>query len=148
MVDLVVDLVTNMMNYWGSSNMDCWGGISNNRNTSYRNNSGESTNDWCMVDHMVGGVCGGVLLYGDLGYMVDLVVDLVTNMMNYWGSSNMDCWSGISNSGNWCSFYFHSLNCSNSRGSNHRGSRDYSCSIGKNRSSLHLNSLYLRNNWS
>merc|ERR1712215_609435 len=104
-----------------------------------------------MVDHMVGGVCGGMLLYGDLGYMVDLVVDLVTNMMNYWGSSNMDCWGGISNSGNWCSFHFHSLNCSNSRGNSCSivtNSRNNSSSIGKNRSSLHLNSLYLRNNWS
>ena len=72
---------------------------SNNRNTSHRDYSRESINDWSMVDHMVCGVGGGVLLYSDLGYMVDLVVD---------------------NSG----------------------------SIGNNRSSLHLNSLYLRNNWS
>merc|ERR1712055_878882 len=94
---------------------------------------------------MVCGVGGGVLLYSDLGYMVDLVVDLVTNMMDYRGS--------ISNSGNWGSFHFHSFDCSNSRSSNsggskHMGSRNYSGSIGNNRSSLHLNSLYLRNNWS
>ena len=69
-------------------------------NTSHRNYSRESTNDWSMVDHMVCGVGGGVLLYSDLGYMVDLVVDLVTNMMDYRGSSNMDCWGSISNSGN------------------------------------------------
>ena len=74
------------------------------RNTSHRNYSRESTNDWSMVDHMVCGVGGGVLLYSDLGYMVDLVVDLVTNMMDYRGSSNMDCWGNISNSGNWGSF--------------------------------------------
>ena len=82
---------------------------SNNRNTSHRNYSRESTNDWSMVDHMVCGVGGGVLLYSDLGYMVDLVVDLVTNMMDYRGSSNMDCWGSISNSGNWGSFQFHSV---------------------------------------
>merc|ERR1712002_215130 len=85
--------------------------------------------------------------------MVDLVVDLVTNMMDYKGSSNMDCWGSISNSGNWGSFHFHSLDCSNSRsgnsgGSKYMGSRDNSSSIGNNRSSLHLNCLYLRNNWS
>ena len=34
-------------------------------NTSHRNYS-----DWSMVDHMVCGVGGGVLLYSDLGYMV------------------------------------------------------------------------------
>merc|ERR1711970_328473 len=105
---------------------------------------------------MVCGVGGGVLLYSDLGYMVDLVVNLVTNMMDYRGS--------ISNSGNWGSFHFHSFDCSNSRSGNsgsskYMGSRDYSSSIvtnsrnhsssiGNNRSSLHLNSLYLRSNWS
>merc|ERR1712236_141002 len=96
--------------------------------------------------------------------MVDLVVDLVTNMMDYRGSSNMNCWGSINNSGNWGSFHFHSFDCSNSRsgnsgGSKYMSSRDYSSSIvtnsrynsssiGNNRSSLHLNSLYLRNNWS
>ena len=65
-----------------------------------------------MVDHMVCGVGGGVLLYSDLGYMVDLVVDLVTNMMDYRGSSNMDCWGSISNSGNWGSFQFQSFDIS------------------------------------
>merc|ERR1712215_283260 len=47
----------------------------------------------------------------------------------------MDCWGSISNSGNWGSFHFHSFDCSNSRSGNSGGS-------------LHLNSLYLRNNWS
>ena len=61
-------------------------------NTSYR------------VDHMVCGVGGGVLLYSDLGYLVD-----------YRGS--------ISNSG-------------------HSGGSKYMGSIGNNRSSLHLNSIY------
>merc|ERR1712105_561368 len=119
---------------------------SNNRNTSHRNYSRESTNYWSMVDHMVCGVGGGVLLYSDLGYMVDLVVDLVTNMMDYRGSSNMDCWGSISSSGN-CggSKYMGSRDYSSSIVTN---SRNHSDSIGNNRSSLHLNSLYLRNNWS
>merc|ERR1740124_390102 len=38
---------------------------------------------------MVGGVGRGVLLDSDLGNMMDLVVDLVSNMLDNWGSGNM-----------------------------------------------------------
>merc|ERR1719383_888748 len=55
-----------------------------------------------MVDDVLGGVVGHVLLDGNLGNMMDLVVDLVSNMLNNWGSGNsMDSWdsSSICNSG-------------------------------------------------
>merc|ERR1711973_444999 len=47
-----------------------------------------------MVDDVLGGVVGHVLLDGNLGNMMDLVVDLVSNMLNNWGSGNsMNSWS-------------------------------------------------------
>merc|ERR1719317_1422499 len=46
-----------------------------------------------MVDHVVGGVGGGVLLDSDLGDMVDLVVDLVANLVDNRSCGNMDGWS-------------------------------------------------------
>merc|ERR1719320_778425 len=42
-----------------------------------------------MVDHVVGGVGGGVLLDSDLGDMVDLVVDLVANLVDNRSCGNM-----------------------------------------------------------
>merc|ERR1719154_464966 len=78
-----------------------------------------------MVDDMVGGVSRCVLLDSDLGNMVDCVVDFVANVLDYWGSGNMD-----------------SSRCSNmvsSRGSNMVSGRDNSWG------SLHFNSLDLSN---
>merc|ERR1711970_1504413 len=46
------------------------------------------TNNWSMVDHMMSAVCGYVLLDRDLRNMVNLVVNLNTNLMNNRGSSN------------------------------------------------------------
>merc|ERR1711885_85238 len=43
-----------------------------------------------MVDDMVGGVGRCVLLDSDLGNMLDLVVDLISDMLDNWGSGNMD----------------------------------------------------------
>merc|ERR1719250_193362 len=60
-----------------------------------------STNNWSMVDHMVGGVGGDMLLDSDLGNMVDLVVDLNSNLVDNRGSGNCN-WSSMSNS-NWSS---------------------------------------------
>merc|ERR1711872_497245 len=62
------------------------------------------TNNWSMVDHMVGGVGGNMLLDSDLGNMVDLVVDLNSNLMDNRGSGNsnwgsMDNWGSVN--GNW-----------------------------------------------
>ena len=57
------------------------------------------TNDRGMVDHMVGAVGGDMLLDRDLGNMVDLVVDLISNLMDNWGSGD----SNRSSMNNWCS---------------------------------------------
>merc|ERR1719317_663134 len=56
-----------------------------------------------MVDHVVGGVGGGVLLDSDLGDVVDLVVDLVANLVDNRSGGNMDGWSSnmmVGNGGN------------------------------------------------
>merc|ERR1719233_1397211 len=70
----------------------------------------------------MGGVGGGVLLDSDLGDMVDLVVDLVTNMLDNRGNSNCGSWSNV-------------VVCN----------RGYSNSRG---GSLHLDSLDSSNCWS
>merc|ERR1711868_18973 len=55
-----------------------------------------------MVDDVLGGVVGHVLLDGNLGNMMDLVVDLVSNMLNNWGSGNsMDSWDSSSICNSW-----------------------------------------------
>merc|ERR1711973_792664 len=55
-----------------------------------------------MVDDVLGGVVGHVLLDGNLGNMMDLVVDLVSNMLNNWGSGNsMDSWGSSSICNSW-----------------------------------------------
>ena len=61
------------------------------------------TNNWSMVDHMMSAVCGDMLLDSNLGNMVNLVVNLNSNLMNNRGSSNcnrssMDKWSSMCNS--------------------------------------------------
>merc|ERR1712106_437327 len=45
---------------------------------------------------MVGGVGGDMLLDRNLGNMMDLVVDLISNLVNHWGS--MDNWGNMGNS--------------------------------------------------
>merc|ERR1712154_691581 len=52
------------------------------------NSWGILNNSWGMVDDVLGGVVGHVLLDGDLGNVLNLVVDLVANMLNNWGSGN------------------------------------------------------------
>merc|ERR1719250_296212 len=82
-----------------------------------------------MVDHVVGGVGGGVLLDSDLGDVVDLVVDLVANLVDNRSCGNMDGWSSnmvVGNGGNSNSrggLDLNSLDSSNSWGSNMVGSR-------------------------
>merc|ERR1719323_718387 len=93
---------------WGSLFNSGGGGGSNDRgSSSNRSNSwdkaGEgSSNNWGMVDDVLGGVVGHVLLDGNLGNMMDLVVDLVSNMLNNWGSGNsMDSWDSSSICNSW-----------------------------------------------
>ena len=56
--------------------------------------TGEGSDDWGVVDDVVGGVGGHVLLNSHLGNVVDLVVDVVTDMLDHGGSmddgSSMD----------------------------------------------------------
>merc|ERR1711970_1574684 len=73
-----------------------------------------------MVDDVVGGVGGGVLLDSDLGDMVDLVVDLVTNLVDNRSCGNMVSSRGNSNCGSW----------SNSVVSNRGSDRDDWSSVG------------------
>merc|ERR1712123_140979 len=96
-----------------------------------------------MVDDMVGGVGRGVLLDSDLGNMMDLVVDLVSNMLDNWGSGNMVSSWGSNMVGSWGSNMVGSWgsNMISSWGSNMVSSWDNS------RGSLDLNSLNLSNSW-
>ena len=59
-------------------------------NSGNRENSSKCTKNWSMVNDMVGSVGGGVFLDSDLGNMLDLVVNLLTNMLDNRGSGNMD----------------------------------------------------------
>merc|ERR1719320_1355022 len=116
-----------------------------------------------MVDHVVGGVGGGVLLDSDLGDMVDLVVDLVANLVDNRSCGNMvvgnrghgnsrgsldSSWSsnvvgsrGNSNCGSWGNVMIGNRSNSNSRCSLHLNSLDLSnsrssnCVVSNNRGS-------------
>merc|ERR1712168_826684 len=82
-----------------------------------------------MVDDGVGGVGGGVLLDSDLRDVVDLVVDLVTHLVDNRGRGNVDSRGSnmvVGNRGNSNSrggLDLDSLDSSNSRSSNMVGSR-------------------------
>merc|ERR1719320_2403387 len=99
-----------------------------------------------MVDHVVGGVGGGVLLDSDLGDVVDLGVDLVANLVDNRSCGNMM----VSNRGHGnsrCSLDSWSSNMVGSRGNSNGGSWG-NVMIGNrsnSRCSLHLNSLDLSN---
>merc|ERR1719317_1855298 len=116
-----------------------------------------------MVDHVVGGVGGGVLLDSDLGDLVDLVVDLVAKLVDNRGCGNMvvgnrghgnsrcslDSWSsnmvgsrGNSNCGSW-----DNMMVGSSWGNSNGGSWGNVMigNRGNSRGSLHLNSLDLSN---
>merc|ERR1740131_659137 len=98
-----------------------------------------------MVDDVLGGVVGHVLLDGNLGNMMDLVVDLVSNMLNNWGSGNsMDSWdSSICNSRGSNSLDLSSLDSNWSSSIGNSGGSNVMDSWGSN--SLDLSSLNL--NW-
>merc|ERR1719154_94264 len=109
---------------------------------------------------MVGCVGRGVLLDSDLGDMLDLVVNLVSNMLD----SRCSIGIGSSRHSNWSSFHFNSLDLSNgwgssnnwgsnmvgSRGSNmvsSWGSIGISGSRNNSWSSFHFHSFDLSNCW-
>merc|ERR1712227_27480 len=49
---------------------------------------------------MLGGVVGNVLLDRDLGNVLDLMVHLVANMVDNWGSGNSN-WGSMDSSNSW-----------------------------------------------
>merc|ERR1719481_1345091 len=127
---------------WGSSNSSNWGNS--------WDKSGKGSNNWGMVDDVLGGVVGHVLLDGDLGNVLNLVVDLVANMLDNWGSGNsigsnwgstsMDSWGSNSiGSNSWGSnrLHFSGLNSNwgssigNSWGSNSMDSNSLANGINK-----------------
>merc|ERR1711955_194506 len=105
--------------------LDSWGSLSRFGSSSNWGNSwdesSEGSDNWGVVDDVVGGVGLDVLLDGDLGHVLDGVVDLVADMMgnwdrvggNSWGSNSLDNWGSL-DSGSWDN----SLDSSNSWGSN------------------------------
>merc|ERR1719431_1567541 len=113
----------------GLLDSSCFSFSFNRCSSSYRDSSNEGTDNRGMVDDVVGGVGGGVLLDSDLGYMVDLVVDLVANMVDNRGSGDMNSRGSnmvVGNRGNSnCrgSLDLDSLDSSNCRSSNMVGSR-------------------------
>merc|ERR1712198_179832 len=144
---MAVDWAIQQNNFLGR--LDSWGSLFNS------SSSEGSTDNWGMVDDVLGGVMGHMLLDGNLGNMMDLVVDLVSNMLNNWGSGNsMDSWDSSSICNSWGSngLDFSSLDSNwsssigNSGGSNVMdswGSDSIGHSWGSN--SLDLSSLNL--NW-
>merc|ERR1712106_758369 len=46
------------------------------------------SNNWGMMDHMMGAAGGDMLLNRDLGNMVDLVVNLISNVVDHRGGGN------------------------------------------------------------
>merc|ERR1719381_439759 len=148
---MAVDWAIQQNNFLGR--LDSWGSLFNSSSGGGSNDWGSSSNwsnswdkagegssdNWGMVDDMLGGVVGYVLLDGNLGNMMDLVVDLVTNMLNNWGSGNMmDSWGSNSICHSWGSNSLDlsslNLNWGNSLDSN------WGSSIGNSWSSNGMNS--------
>merc|ERR1711915_306920 len=100
---------------------------------------------------MVGGVSASVLLNMNLRDMVNLVVNLVANMLDSWGSNSMVSSRNNSSGNSGSSLNFNSLDLSRG-GSNNMvgnwGSIGISGSWNNSRGSLNLNSLDLGNSWS
>merc|ERR1719431_2035752 len=109
----------------GLLNSSCFSFSFNRCSSSYRDSSNEGTDNRGMVDDVVGGVGGGVLLDSDLGDMMDMVVDLVTDMVDNRSSGDMNSRSSnmvVGNRGNsnsrGSSLDLDSLDSSNCRSSN------------------------------
>merc|ERR1711917_100863 len=95
---MAVDWALQQNNFLGG--LDSWGSLNRGSSSNWSDSwdqAGEGSSDnWGMVDDVLGGVVGHVLLDGDLGNVMDLVVDLVSNMLNNWGSGNsMDSWDSV-----------------------------------------------------
>merc|ERR1712198_448958 len=135
---MAVDWAIQQNNFLGR--LDSWGSLFNS------SSSEGSTDNWGMVDDVLGGVMGHMLLDGNLGNMMDLVVDLVSNMLDNWDSSSI-CNSWGSNGLDFSSLDSNwSSSIGNSGGSNVMdswGSNSIGHSWGSN--SLDLSSLNL--NW-
>merc|ERR1719293_491783 len=156
---MAVDWALQQNNFLGR--LDSWGSLFNSGSGRGSNNWGSSSNwsnswdkagegssdNWGMVDDVLGGVVGHVLLDGNLGNMMDLVVDLVSNMLNNWGSGNsMDSWDSSSICNSWGSNGLDLSSLDSNWGSNMMdswGSNSIGHSWGSN--SLDLSSLNL--NW-
>merc|ERR1719322_2328655 len=66
--------------------------------------SSEGSDNWGVVDDVVGGVGLHMLLDCHLWDMLDSVVDLVANMMSNWdgvGSNSLDNWGGLDSGSSW-----------------------------------------------
>jgi len=129
------------LNSWGS--IFNWGSFNSLDSSNWGNSwdkTSESSNDWGMVDNMLGGVGGDMLLNLNLWNMLDCVVNLVTNLVNNWGSGNSNWSSSISS--NWSSM--------DNWGSSIGGSWNSISgnSWGLNLDSLDLWNLNLGDNWS
>merc|ERR1711955_139301 len=88
---MAVEWAHQQYNFLGSLNsrsgFNSWSILSSSWGNSW-DKSGKGSNNWGMVDDVLGGVVGHVLLDGDLGNVLNLVVDLVANMLDNWGSGN------------------------------------------------------------
>merc|ERR1712174_20684 len=89
--------------------LDSWGSLSRFGSSSNWGNSwdesSEGSDNWGVVDDVVGGVGLDGLLDGDLGHVLDGVVDLVADMVgngdrvggDSWGSNSMDNRDSLAN---------------------------------------------------
>merc|ERR1712003_49920 len=117
--------------------LDSWGSLSRFSSSNWGNSwdeSSEGSDNWGVVDDVVGGVGLDGLLDGDLGHVLDGVVDLVADMVgnrdrvggDSWGSNSLDNWGSLEH--NWgslnCGSWDNSLDSSNSWGSNSVDNRD------------------------
>merc|ERR1712212_255229 len=102
-----------------------------------------STDNWGVVDDMAGGVGGDVLLDRDLGDMVDLVVDIVSNMLDNRGGGNSNRGSMSIGSNSWGSNDRSSMSvCGNSWGSMSISGNSWGSSWGSNSVTGSINTSY------
>merc|ERR1712003_14550 len=99
--------------------LDSWGSLSRFSSSNWGNSwdeSSEGSDNWGVVDDVVGGVGLDGLLDGDLGHVLHGVVDLVANMVGNWNRVGGDSWGSLD-----CGSWDNSLDSSNSWSSNGLG---------------------------